>query len=367
MDEITYNIWITYLCEPNSIAKLSPEQQKHLKKHEKNYKIINNKLYHRKNEEIPKRVIKKEEKEIILKHLHDDETAGHLGQNITINKIKERYFWPNIAKDVREYIQACTICQQRGRPKTTEPLNPIRVGGPFDRIGIDIVGPLPVTSNRNQFIVVAMDYLTKWPEARAIRKANAANVEAFIKEDIIARHGCPLEILSDQGTHFVNATISQLCERLKIKRTLSSPYHPQTNGLVERYNRTLCESLAKLSIQSKTHWDGHISAALLAYRTACHDTTGYTPFDLMYGRTALLPIDLEIPTQIQQIDDNEEEAIEKRIYDTVYLLNQKRFEAKRNIENAQTKQKERHNQYITPENYDIGELVLVYRSKTDKQ
>ena len=112
--------------------------------------------------------------------------------------------------------------------------------------------------------MTAIDYLTKWTEARALEKASAEEVAQFIFEDIICRHGCPKIILSDRGTHFVNKVVDNLCENFKIKHQLSSPYHPQTNGLVERFNRTLTETLAKLS-EETDQWDLQLSAALFAY------------------------------------------------------------------------------------------------------
>src|SRR2546430_17379755 len=121
-----------------------------------------------------------------------------------------------------------------------------RSHSPFYQIGIDFVGPLPLTSNGNKYIIVAMDYLTKWPEAQAVPNANAETTANFLYETIISRHGCPQKILSDRGAHFTNQMIEKLMKKFQIKHLFSTPYHPQTNGLVERFNRTLCESLAKL-------------------------------------------------------------------------------------------------------------------------
>ena len=125
---------------------------------------------------------------------------------------------------------------------------------PFERIGIDFVGPLERTKDGNKYILVVTDYLTKWPEAEAMKEATAKNVVEFIYRKIICTHGCPKVILSDRGTHFRNKLVDGLCEKFEIKHKLSSPYHPQTNGLVERFNRTLCESLAKVS-ERENEWD----------------------------------------------------------------------------------------------------------------
>jgi len=140
----------------------------------------------------------------------------------------------------------------------------------------------------NKYILVITDYLTKWPEAKALPEATAENVVEFIYRDIICRHGCPGVILSNRGTHFKNKLVDGLCEKFKIKHKLSSPYHSQTNRLVERFNRTLCETLAKIS-EEENQWDEHIEPALFAYRMIKHGTTKKTPFFMMYGRKAILP------------------------------------------------------------------------------
>src|SRR6266511_1230453 len=135
-----------------------------------------------------------------------------------------------------------------------------------------------------------MDYFTKWPIAKALKEAMAKAVSKFIYQKIICEHGCPEVLQSDQGTHFVNRIIADLTEKFRIKHRLSSPYHPQTNGLVERFNQILCEKLAKLSEETE-QWDEFVDLVLMAYRTTKHSATGVTPFLLTYGREAVLPID----------------------------------------------------------------------------
>src|SRR6266496_6627255 len=114
-------------------------------------------------------------------------------------------------------------------------------------MGINIVGPLTETSQGNKYIVVAINYFTKYPETRVLINANAKSVANFIYEDIICRHGCPRKIISDREIYFNNQVIENLLKRFKIRHNFLTPYHPKTNGLVERFNKTLCESLAKLN------------------------------------------------------------------------------------------------------------------------
>ena len=159
---------------------------------------------YKKNKENPNRpikVAKETEIEEILYHTHSDPLAGHFSLEETYRQIKIRYYWPQMYDDVRKYVKSCDECQRRGKNKRNEPLHPIKVGQPFDRLGMDIVGPLPKTTRGNTHIVVATEYLTKWPEARAIPNAKASSVVSFFYEDIICRHGCPKELLKDRGTN----------------------------------------------------------------------------------------------------------------------------------------------------------------------
>ena len=116
-------------------------------------------------------------------------------------------------RTIKNYIKACDICQRKGKTTKNNQLNPIPVKEPFEKIGIDLVGPLPITKNNNHYIVVAIDYLTKWAEARAISNAAATTILPFLYEDIICRHGFPNEIISDRGTTFVNEIIKKLMEK----------------------------------------------------------------------------------------------------------------------------------------------------------
>ena len=260
-------------------------------------------------------------------------------------------------ENIREYVKSCDACQRRGKPQRKSELNPIEVHTPFYQIGIDFVGPLPKTKRGNRYIIVAMDYLTKWPEAKAVSNATAEETEKFIYEDIICRHGCPQIILTDRGTHFNNQLIKGLMERFNIKHLLSSPYHPQTNGLVERFNRTLCESLAKLVSQSN-EWDNLVPPVLFAYRTSKQSTTKIPPFYLTYGRDATLPTD---KPSINEKD------LPNRLTCLVDELPQYRVNVKQRIDQQQTKQKEYHDQQIhNPIEFQIGDKVLLYRAETDK-
>ena len=149
-------------------------------------------------------MLQEHEVEPVLFMLHNHHLGGHLEVDIVFNKVHNLYFWPQMYDDIKDYIRSCDICQWRGWKQNLQPLQPISVGDPFKKVGIDFVGPLPLTSQGNKYIIVATDYLTKWLEARTVPDTTAIQAATFIYDEIICRHGCPKVILSDWGSHFWN-------------------------------------------------------------------------------------------------------------------------------------------------------------------
>ena len=360
MERIKYQELINFL-EGNVLDEWDKSKIKQLEKESRNFKTKDGILYKIGSEERLLRVLKEDEIDSVIFMTHNHPTGGHFGKDATYNKINTRFWWKGMYKDIEEYIKTCGSCQRRGNKGGSGCLNPIKVRKPFERIGIDFVGPLEKTRKGNKYILVATDYLTKWPEAKAMKEATAENVIEFIYKRIICRHGCPRTILSDRGTHFRNKLVDGLCEKFRIKHKLSSPYHPQTNGLVERFNRTLCESLAKVS-EKEDEWDEHIESVLFAYRTIKHNTTKKTPFYMVYGREAILPIEGSKPGT-----DFRKNAIMKRLYDLVELT-EERSQALGNIKKSQEQQKRRHDGRIKEETkFEIGMKVLLKDAAKEKQ
>ena len=319
------------------------------------YEIIDGLLY-KINTPNRLRVIKRYELEGLLYMFHDNEISAYFSTQITYEKIKQRYWWKGMRKDIEEYVKTCDRCQRRGKPSGKHELHPIKVKHPFYQIGIDIVGPLPKTFQSNKYIVVAIDYFTKWPEAKALKEANAKEVSNFIYEDIICRHGCPQRILSDRGSHFNNQLVKELVDKFQIKHGFSTPYHPKTNGLVERFNKTLCEAMAKLTIHGN-NWDKFISSILFAYRTKKQESTKIEPFYLVYGRQAIYPM-----------DSSNDVTVVNYISHLINELPQDRQLAKETIKENQMKQKDYHDEkFKRKDNFYIGEKVLYYNVAKEKQ
>uniref|UniRef100_A0A0A9VSQ4 Integrase catalytic domain-containing protein n=1 Tax=Lygus hesperus TaxID=30085 RepID=A0A0A9VSQ4_LYGHE len=168
----------------------------------------------------------------------------------------------------------------------------IQSGAPFERVAIDVVGPLPKSDKGNRFIVVVMDYFTKWPEAYPVVDQKAETVAEGLVTHVISRFGIPQELHSDQGTNFESCVFQEVVKLLGIRKTRTTPLHPQSNGLVERFNRTLWNLLAKMVSDHQRDWDQHLPIALMAYRATNHASTGFSPAMLMLGRELTLPVTL---------------------------------------------------------------------------
>ncbi len=183
----------------------------------------------------------------VLQLAHSITLAGHMGRDRTATRILKRFFWPNIFMDVADYCHSCPECQKAAR-KTGQraPMIPLPImGQPFERIAMDIVGPLPRSIKGYKYILVVCDYATRYPEAIALKKFTAdAVAEELIT--LFARYGVPKEILTDQGTNFTSQLLQELYKLLGVKPIRTTPYHLQTDRLVERFNKTLKDLLRKI-------------------------------------------------------------------------------------------------------------------------
>ena len=153
---------------------------------------------------------------------------------------------------------------------------------------MDVCGPLPVTNRGNKYILGAADYFSKWPKCQAIPDQEAKTIARCLED----RHGVPQALLTDQGKNFECKVISETCKLLKIEKLRTTAYHPQCDGQVERFNRTLGNMLATIAGNNQKEWDLYLQQVLLAYRKSNNESTGATPFSLLYGREARLPVDL---------------------------------------------------------------------------
>nr|KAG5701239.1 hypothetical protein BaRGS_008615 [Batillaria attramentaria] len=290
----------------------------------------------------------------ILQEFHDNYVSGgHLGMNKTYKKVLERYFWHGMKQEVEDYCRSCCVWQKMNacRKKPAAPLHPIPVPKKkWSLVGMDIIGPLQVTDRGNQYIVALTDHFTKFPVAKAIPCKSSEEVARFMYETICI-FGAFDSLITDQGREFINFALDILTDRFNINHRISSAYHPETNGQRERDNRTLKDTLVKIT--DNDDWDELLPAALFAYRTSVHKSTQFSPFLALYGEQAKLPFDVT--------GDANEQDLNEEIMDTMKGIHEEvKNKIGENISRAQKKQKE---YYDSRRAYDhgfrIGDKVLI--------
>uniref|UniRef100_A0A8C1ZTE6 Gypsy retrotransposon integrase-like protein 1 n=1 Tax=Cyprinus carpio TaxID=7962 RepID=A0A8C1ZTE6_CYPCA len=222
---------------------------------------------------------------MLFQTAHCNPMAGDLGMTVTLNHLMTRFFWPGIHENVRRWCASCRECQLVNPPATPKvPLCPLPlVQVLFERIGMDLIGPLEPSARGHRFALVIVDYATRYPEAVALCNISAKSV-ADALFCLISRVGIPKEILTDQGTAFMSRTLRELYELLGIKAVRTSVYHPQTDGLVKRFNRTLKTMIRKFVQEDAKNWDRWLEPLLFAVRDVPQASTGFSPFELLYGR-----------------------------------------------------------------------------------
>jgi hypothetical protein len=312
-------------------------------------------------------VIPKTLQPTLLKQYHDGPCGGHLGHNKTYEKIKKKYFWPHMYTDIYQYIVSCEFCE---RKKTTRQYQNLPIGSipfpsqPFECLTIDILGPLPETEiNHNKYILVVVDYFTRWPFAFPMSNARARTIATIMVERIFCEHGFPASLLSDRGSQFLSELMLAILHIFRVKKLNTSSYHPQTNGVTERFNQTLTSMLTHYTNQNQTNWDQYLPYVLFAYRTSAHSTTSYSPFYLLYGREAAYPLDQLISETRSLNVETWCASEEARRYVTELLtkLNEAHTIVKQKAVEIQTN-REQQNKAI--ENrmpfYQVGSKVMLY-------
>jgi len=227
---------------------------------------------------------------------------------------------------------------------------------PFQCIGMDVVGPLPMSRSGNKYILTISDYANRYPEAIPLPSTEAS----WIAKELVllfSRVGIPEEILTDQGTNFMSALLQEVYRLLNINRIRTSPYHPQTDGLVERFNGTLKAMMKKFTSKNKKDWDEYLPYLLFAYREAPHESTGFSPFELLYGRRVRGPLDI-----LREVWSEEES---EKITEVTHLVQMwERLEemaglVRANLTRAQKRQKKSYDEKVKVQPLEVGDEVLV--------
>ena len=229
-----------------------------------------------------------------------------------------------------------------------------RSGAPMDRVATDLLGPFPVTYSKNRYILVVMDTFTKWVEAYAIPEFSAKTVAKKIVYEFISRFGAPLELHSDQGRNYEAQLFKDICEMLEIHKTRTSPYHPSSNGMVERFNKTLLNMLSAYTDDKQRNWDEDLPLLTAAYRSCEHDSTGYTPNRLMLGREVHLPVHLAMGASPKASSHESWDAYVHELNDEMSAIH---AFARKHLESATRRQKKDYDSRAHLKRYQEDDLV----------
>ncbi|GFV48671.1 transposon Tf2-6 polyprotein [Trichonephila clavipes] len=301
-------------------------------------------------------VIPKHLRADILRHFHDAPTAGHLGFAKTYDRIRKRFYWPGMYRNVVRYVMHCRECQRRKSVPQRPPgrLVPIPPAiAPFHRIGIDLLGRFPKSAHGNKWIIVCTDYSTRYAITKALPTAEVDEIAKFLLEEIVLRHGAPRVIITDRGAVFRSRLVSSLVDLCNIDHRFTTAYHPQANGLTERFNKTLADMLSMYVDVEQKNWDEILPFVTFAYNTAKQETTGFTPFYLLHGREAETTLDTILPFCPNDFDDNNITKIAARAEESRQL-------ARVHTLRAQDKDRRRYDSKHQMVSYAPGDLVWVY-------
>jgi hypothetical protein len=292
----------------------------------------------------------------VFDQLHVKRISGHFGRDRTLEAVKKRFYWPNMSDSIKRWCVECDLCARckPGPGVGKSPLQQFSVSRRFQVVAIDICGPLPISDSNNEYIMVVGDYFTKWKEAFAIPDQTAFTVADKLVTEVICRFGCPEQIHTDQGRNFTSKLFTEVCKFLEIDKTRTCPYRPQSDGLVERFMRTLKQMLSTFCYDNQNNWDEYLPYLMMAYRATEHSSTKCTPNMLMFGQETKMPLDLMYGSPPNQ----PEFVCSVRYVEWLQAANIKAYEtAHRNILGAAKHQRNDHDKTSKIREFKEGDYV----------
>ena len=301
----------------------------------------------------------------LLKLSHNDPSSRHMGMNRCSERL-QRYYWPGMAAEVQLWIAECEPCNRCKTPVPSQkaPMKSIKVGQPMELWAMDVLGPLPMTARGNQYILVMSDHFTKWVEAVPMANQRAETVAKAFVDEVVTRHGVPSKLLTDQGRNFEADLMKRVFHLLGVNKLRTSPYHPQTDGQVERLNRTLKGILTTYVNKDHSDWDVHLPLALFAYRNSVHSSSGVSPFKAIFGREATTPLVLMSPPleAKEQFISNYCDELEKTLKDVHVSITTKMNVAQRKQKNGYYE----HNDVHQSTSFEQGDRVWLNNQAVPK-
>lgn len=299
--------------------------------------------------------IPREQIPIILKENHSNPISGHSGYHRTYDRIKQRYKWKHMKKDINQYIKSCESCQRNKIERKNRKI-PMEItttsSKPFQRVALDIVGPLTTTEHENKYILTLQDDLTKYSLAFALKNHESETIADHLVNKFICRFGTPACILTDQGRDFNSSLMKQVAKLFQMKQIQTSAYHPQSNGALERSHATLADYLKHYTSDKQTDWDKWLDIATFSYNTSIHASTKFTPYELVFGYKPDLPSSITRDPQFKYTYDSYIDQLKLKLNKTQQI-------ARENLIKSKEISKKYYDKNTTPRTYNIGDKVLL--------
>ena len=308
-------------------------------------------------------LIPKSMREEVLKNCHNTKSSGHFGQTKTLNRLKTKFIWHSMRQDAFLHVKSCKICNinKKTNGKAKAPLGQYHAWAPMERVHMDMLGPLVESKRGNKYILVLIDQFTKWIECYAIPNQTAQTIATVMVDNFISRFGCPNMIHTDQGRNFDGNLFREVCELLEITKTRTTPFHPSSNGQIERYNAVIIQTIRCFLKGNQKDWDKNLQQLVGAIRSTENRNTGYTPNMLMLGREIQLPVDLMTGVSIVNKQLKEPSDYVKSLKNTLEDVHQI---VRENIQSAQFRQKRDYDVKLFRKQYNAGDAVYRVDSTT---
>ncbi|KAJ3689619.1 hypothetical protein LUZ61_018783 [Rhynchospora tenuis] len=295
----------------------------------------------------------------LLSETHQGICGSHQRPRTLEKRImRQGYYWPTLRKDAEDLVRRCAQCQFHARidHKPPNKLKPITSPWSFDIWGMDILGPFPQAKGNLKFIVVAVEYFTKWIEVKALSLITSQKITDFLEHHIVYRFGIPYTIITDNGRQFTGAPFKNYYRGLGIKINFASVCHPQSNGLAEVLNRTILEGLKKKIEGTKNTWPEYLSEVVWAYNTTPRSATERSPYALVYGMEAVIPMEIVHPT-LRTISYSTQRNAERRV-EEIEMIHELREEASARQAEYQRRMRKVFDKKVAPKHYQPGDWVL---------
>nr|XP_011465143.1 PREDICTED: uncharacterized protein LOC101299390 [Fragaria vesca subsp. vesca] len=352
-------------CQSGKLPS-DPRKRVYIRRTALRFVYINDILYRRSFDGILLRCLSKEEAAHALRDTHSGICGAHqVGPKLAAQlRMRIGYYWPTMVQDAIHFARTCKACQIHGDfiHQPPLPLHPSILSYPFDTWVFDVMGPIsPKSSRLDQYILAGTDNFSKWSEAIPLKSVKAEDVANFIRSNIIYRFGVPSKIISDNASYFKCKAMIQLCEKYNIQHSFSASYNPTANGQAEAFNKVLGNILKKMVSRNKRDWHERLPEALWAYRTTVRTATGCTPYSLVYGSEAVLPLEIQLPspriaTQLANPDENARVRLAE-----LEALDEKRLVVQQKLEIYQAQVAGAFNKKVKSRSFKVGDLVLTLR------